>query len=285
MERNHNIAVVVPVYKSAMTSDELLSFRQTIKVLGRYDIWIVCPQTLDTDSYRIEFPLLKVTTFSPDYFDGIAGYNRLMKSNKFYHRFLAYRYILICQLDAWVFADKLEYWAGLGYDYIGSPWFEHVEGKDWNVLKTDENGNYKLWKTGNGGLSLRKVQTFETVTRRFQRTKTIVEIFTEEYHSLKDLGKCLLLCCGPLVGTNSMRHFINTHTRHVWEDAFFCIELTKTRFRMNIPSPEEAAFFSFECQPQYLYEHVTKGELPFGCHGWRKYQKDFWQQFIENKKE
>ena len=39
---------------------------------------------------------------------------------KKYH-FLEYQYMLIYQLDAFVFEDKLDYFCELGYDYIGIP--------------------------------------------------------------------------------------------------------------------------------------------------------------------
>lgn len=276
------IAIAIPVYKPDMSADEERSFLQCQKILQNYDTYLVCPNSLNTSKYeQVSIHPLHDKRFKPSYFKGLEGYNRLMKSHEFYNRFRDYDYLLIYQLDAWVFSDELEMWCNKGYDYIGSPWFEHQEGAAWSELVKTKDGHYKLWLTGNGGLSLRKVSAFMDVTRRFRRVKTCHEVFQEEYHSLADLGHCLLRCCGPLIGTNSMRHFIETQTKFVWEDAFFCHTLGNTRFRLSIPSPEEAAFFSFECMPAYLYEYVTKGRLPFGCHAWRKYQyEEFWHKFI-----
>jgi len=44
-----------------------------------------------------------------------------MMSPAFYDAFKAFDYILIYQLDAFVFRDELEYFCSLGYDYIGAP--------------------------------------------------------------------------------------------------------------------------------------------------------------------
>lgn len=39
----------------------------------------------------------------------------------FYRRFGKYKYMLIYQLDAFVFSDKLLDFCEMGYDYIGAP--------------------------------------------------------------------------------------------------------------------------------------------------------------------
>lgn len=44
-----------------------------------------------------------------------------MLSAEFYDRFAAYEYVLIYQLDAFVFADRLAEFCQMGYDYIGAP--------------------------------------------------------------------------------------------------------------------------------------------------------------------
>ena len=42
----------------------------------------------------------------------------------------------------------------------------------------------------------------------------------------------------------------------------------------------DALRFSFEVNPKSLYK-MNNDKLPFGCHGWRKYDPDFWKQFIK----
>lgn len=265
--------IVIPVYKTIITSEEKQSLKQCMKILGTHRICLVCPKSLNTTIYHetagVKLPCKR---FSDVFFNSIDGYNRLMTSHTFYQRFCEYEYMLIYQLDAWVFRDELDAWCQKGYEYIGAPWFEkhlsHEEG-------------YKLWCTGNGGLSLRKVSAFIRVTNPRLKIKSCKEIFRDEYHSIRDLGHCILRCMSPLIGNNTMRHYMKQVRQHMWEDGFFSYGLESTRHRLNIPTPEEAAWFSFEVSPKYLFNEVTHGKLPFGCHAWKKYQyEEFWKQYI-----
>ena len=56
--------------------------------------------------------------------------------------------------------------------------------------------------------------------------------------------------------------------------------LDETKHKLHRPSPEEAARFSFECSPEYLFQFIGR-TLPFGCHAWRKFQyEEFWSKYI-----
>ena len=68
-------------------------------------------------------------TFDPAYFTSIQGYNRLLLSTEFYQRFLGSAYLLICQLDVFVFRDELAGWVARGYDYVGAPWVSSTAGQ------------------------------------------------------------------------------------------------------------------------------------------------------------
>ena len=71
-----------------------------------------------------------------------------------YRSFSSYAYMLVYQLDAFVFNDRLLEFCSMGYDYIGSP-----------MRRTDS------WRdigcsVGNGGFSLRKISSMLRVLRR-----------------------------------------------------------------------------------------------------------------------
>lgn len=265
--------VLIPVYKADLTEDEKASLRQCVGVLGHHPICLVCPRSLDTAVYNhVAGKSLKCIRFEESFFRGIEGYNKLMKSRAFYERFQSYEYILIYQLDAWVFKDELDEWCDKGYDYIGAPWFEKH--------KTHEEG-YSLWCVGNGGLSLRRTQTFITVTTPSLRLKSYAQIFRNECHSLRGIWRCLASCC-PFSRRNTLGYYMNKgEASWMWEDGFFCYGLEPTRYALKRPSPQEGAFFSFECSPKYLFDEITHRELPFGCHAWKKNQyKEFWEKYI-----
>ena len=144
-------AIIIPIYRK-LTELESVSMKQALNVLGDWDIFGVIPEKsmfLDTLDRKIEFP--------KEYFESVDSYNRLMLSEAFYERFANYEYILVYQLDAFVFTDQLSYFCQLGYDYIGAPWLHGV----YNYV--DEK--HCIWHVGNGGLSLRRVQSFINVIR------------------------------------------------------------------------------------------------------------------------
>ncbi len=121
------MVVVVPVYRASLTREEEISLRRTCMVFGeRRRIVVVQPYGLDLSGLADKHPCLQFETFPPDYFSGIRGYNRLMTSKTFYGRFADYEYILIVQLDAYIFRDELDEWCVRGYDYVGAPWLQRL---------------------------------------------------------------------------------------------------------------------------------------------------------------
>lgn len=259
---NFLCAIVIPIYKESLDRYEELSLRQCLKILKKYKVFIVTYEHLELSNYyniagEYNVQLDKIF-FPPSFFEGIEGYNRLMKSKDFYLSFSSFKYILIYQLDAFVFKDDLENWCRLGYDYIGAPWVEDDDGKTVNVND---------WKVGNGGLSLRKVSHCLKVLK----WKGPVLKYSY-YKKLKYLPYML-------GWKNNIAYFKNSNMN---EDALFSGFLSPSYLNPNLPSPVEAASFAFEKYPSYLYR-VCNNHLPFGCHAFLKYEYDsFWKQYIEN---
>ncbi len=145
------VAIVIPIYQTKLSANEQISLRQCQRVLGKYPIILIAPKELNTDFIADYIDSYTVIRFPESYFLSPKTYNHLLVSTEFYHEFLAYEFILIHQLDAYVFDDQLTHWCEKGYDYIGAPKLrkKHITGKgslfDEPVLM-------------NGGLSLRKVK-------------------------------------------------------------------------------------------------------------------------------
>lgn len=146
MVNREQVAIVVPTYKTELSESEQISLSQLLKILGRYDIYCAVPEGLQAKY----FSKVLIKQFSDSYFSDITGYNRLMLSVDFYKEFETYRYILIYQLDAFVFSDCLLDFCNLGYDYIGAPWL--------TGMRKRINDTYVYANVGNGGFSLRNVQ-------------------------------------------------------------------------------------------------------------------------------
>ena len=143
------VAVIVPIYKNELSCLEKISWKQALRIFKQYDIIIVAPEEL---CMELEGKYEGIERFSGKYFESVEEYNMLRLTTSFYQRFERYEYILIYQLDAFVFSEKLSFWCGLGYDYIGAPW---LYGLFYYVDET-----HCIWHVGNGGLSLRRVSSF-----------------------------------------------------------------------------------------------------------------------------
>jgi Protein of unknown function (DUF5672) len=154
---NNNIAILIPIYKTEISTSELISLKQCKKILGEFPIVFIHPKDLELKNYTDVITKYESYSFDNKYFNNIKGYSQLMLSPFFYKSFLSFQYILIYQLDAFVFKNDLEFWANKNYDYIGAPWLSKpplTNGKPFFDLTP-----WFVNKVGNGGLSLRKVKS------------------------------------------------------------------------------------------------------------------------------
>ena len=266
------VTIVVPVYLSDISKDEELSFRQTLTVLEKYPITIVCPYNLDISAFETianEFKIdLRLEMFDKIFFQGIKGYNRLLLSQEFYQRFSNYEYMLICQLDAYVFRDELKEWCNQGYDYIGAPLVGHF---------SDTVFSHSM-RVGNGGFSLRKVSTY--ISFFMSRKKVFSSKQIVRYIALwKKPYTRIWLWLFMMLGWRNIPSDVAQRWNYN-EDDFWSGLLDNSRFALKKPSPRVALQFSFERFPSELFEMNNK-QLPFGCHAWMKYQyHEFWERLI-----
>lgn len=276
-------AIIIPIYRKNISENELLSLTQCFKILNNYPVVFVGPESLDTKFYEefcnthnIEF---KIERFKDKFFKGLSEYSKLLLNVNFYKKFESYEYILLYQLDAWVFRDELKNWMDKGYDYIGAPWFERFD-----KAKPDAK---LLPIAGNGGLSLRKVSSIIQALSFPYPAKYVMDWGDIFYHYKKKrliwnilsipkflwlkLGLCNLSC-----------FFFKT--TNLYEDIVFAKFMPKAGKNLKFAPPEEAMHFSFEVNPSKLYK-ITNNKLPFGCHAWEKYEPEFWAKFITFAKE
>lgn len=144
---NELVAVIIPIYRNELNEYEKISLAQTLKVMSGYPIIYIMPEGFECS---IDLQIGTIVRFPRIFFESIDSYNKLMVSECFYETFINYTYILICQLDVFIFKDELGSFCDLNYDYIGAPWLSGYT--DYNVL------NRRVLNVGNGGFSLRKVK-------------------------------------------------------------------------------------------------------------------------------
>lgn len=266
-------AVVIPIYKLELSENEQDSLKQALLVLGRHPIVFVCSRELDVARYQAlcnSTVTIQFARFNPHYFSSIHGYNQLLTSLSFYKTFAEYEYILIYQLDAWVFKDELDFWCIRGYDYIGAPWFE-----SWHEATI----NHAMIEGGNGGFSLRRVASYVSVLKKIP---VLLQI-TRWYYKLQlhrvMARKFYYRLFGFRYNEEAVRHI---YERERANEDFFWTQLVSKVFDFKIAPAKESVGFGFEVNPSVLFE-MNHQQLPFGCHAWEKYDKPFWSAFIRNK--
>lgn len=277
--------VIIPVYNPHPEITEKASFRQTLRVLHKFDTCIVTHARCSLSTYQSiaekENRTFDIQLFESKYFESVSGYNDLCMSIEFYKRFDDYRYMLICQLDAWVFSDQLDYWCDKGFDYIGAPiYYPHNDKQFTNIL----------FGVGNGGFSLRKISHCQKIISRSHRLpllkpSELVRIYWYQgcyfdyfkkspLRWLRIIPTVIIKCFGI---TNNIHYYIQ---KHLNEDLIFGQWSCRSwGCHSHIPDEYEASHFAFEVHPSMLFK--KNGRLPFGCHAFMKWEYDsFWKQHI-----
>lgn len=151
---NKDCVVVIPAYKTKLNTFEHDSLVQCVKTLGnQYEIVLACPHSLDISSYYIiAGRALSVLRCNDSFFRSQKTYSDMCECWQFYDAFNDYQYMLIYQLDAWVFENRLKEFMDMGYDYLGAL---HLPGV-----------HCVLGECGNGGFSLRRISRFIEVCKK-----------------------------------------------------------------------------------------------------------------------
>jgi hypothetical protein len=257
-ENNTMVKILIPVYKSEFDEYEIISLKQCCKILFDYPVVFLKPVSLDLSHILNVFPQTSAESFDDAYFNSLFDYNRLMLSNTFYERFADCEYILIHQLDAYVFKDELKEWCRKNYDYIGAPFlikpkyhrffpyiFLRIKAFFYFFAGRPCRPVMLGGKIGNGGLSLRKVKPHLKTTLEKQKK---IDYFLER----------------------SKRH------SEYNEDVFWGTQNPE----FSRPGLLEAIAFSIDDYPAIGLQ-MNNGNLPFGCHGWSKPERlIFWKNII-----
>lgn len=154
MEKRNHCAVVIPAYREHPTPSEKKSLDRTADILNHRALYLLVPEDLPTDWYSSRYPHITIQRYPPSCFSGFSSYNRWMLSADFYEEWLrlGFEWILICQLDVYVFSDMLDVFLKEHYAYWGGPMLRVSKGRP------------ELYG-GNGGFSLRNLKAMARVLR------------------------------------------------------------------------------------------------------------------------
>lgn len=254
----HVVKVIVPFYTTKLRGWEREALAQTMRMFSpAYPVIFLKSEGLSIDAYTTLYPQAEVIEVSTDWLGtrrGIAGYNEMMMSERFYALFYDAEYILICHLDAWIFRDELKEWCAKGYDLVAAPWPTRPRYNRF-PLKQLLRWKFRLFpskriirsqmfgRIGNGGLCLRRVSAFREACILYRLE---IERFNRQVDPLYN------------------------------EDIFWA--LVPEHFRY--PSVETALQFAYDLKPEVCYK-LNHRQLPMGCHGFmHKRRIRFWKQFI-----
>lgn len=254
--------IVIPIYHWPLEDHETLSLKVVRKILGSsHPVHFISPRSLPLppDFLQINERIIR---FDDCFFHGISGYNQMLVSKWFFQFFShQFTHILIYQLDCLVFFDRLHHFCNQGFDYIGAPWFKYF-------LEDPSEG---LWAAGNGGFSLRNIQStlaiFETKVRKGRLS--LGEGLAAHYANPSNQENPNWLPTQSV----SVSEEIALYPYN--EDLFWSFEAPLINPSFRVAPPKKALRFSFEKLPLWCYKH-NKKQLPFGCHAWQKNETSFW---------
>ena len=266
--------IVIPIWKKELDCVEEISLKRLRKVLiddkmnvgvwheykDYSPVYLVCPKGLDTSEYEKIYNVgdkeidLKKVEFDSGYFESTATYSKLCISYDFYKTFDKYEYMLIYQLDCYLFKDEIIQWCNKGYDYIGGPILSTDCG--WDTVKESQKG--KKWQpyVGNGGFSLRKIETFKDITDPNGELR--------QTYNLND----------------------EVLSKVIFEDKYFCNDLFNY-YELDIPDWIEACEFGIDMSVDVIYDYLKMNPSPMGIHSvdknirwWKKIIPEFMDQNV-----
>lgn len=282
MANSINPAVLIPIYKAKINHYEAISLARALDCFRNYPIVLFGPQNLHplkikkyTQNIHVDSVNYEYWGLPNNFFSSVNAYNSLLLSKQFYSQLVHFSHILIYQLDAFVFEDRLVDWCQTDYDYVGAPIYP---------IGTSY-GQQNIQCIGVGGFSLRKVNSFLKV---LNSDKTIFR--------LNDLLQILrpYNCKGKIVrGIQGLRVILlqENHcesksnsliTMGINEDVVYGLYCNKYYNFFLVPKYNDAIKF---CIDRYVAQELThlKGQLPFGTHAWWTIEENFqiWKPLIE----
>jgi hypothetical protein len=261
--------IVIPTHKESLSGYEEIALINNLKILDNWPKTICLPFNISQDYYKklaednhLDFLILNLPE---GYLGSIENYNKLLLSPFLYEKYSDFKYILIAQVDVWIFRDELQYWIDKDFDYLGAPLFlpQNTQKK---ALKT-----LMLPYGGNGGLSLRNVEkTLEltrTPRRRMSASRVLVAItFLLRYQNWHYLN-IFWYSLNQL--WNNPKSFREKHL--IYEDVMFSIFYAIYDRKYRVAPSKVSLGFSIEVHSSDFLDSFFGFTSPFGLHGYDKY--------------
>lgn len=249
--QTNRCVVVIPLYRPWLKEFELLSIQRTQATLNEYKIVTIMPESMRSTRLPYLSEAAQRVCFSDRFFDGVAGYNKLLLDSTFYRTFADYEFILISQLDSMILEKSLDSFLHLPFDYFGAPFM-------FNIIQSNKEllGYLNIWQkmlfftglwkhsplVGNGGLSLR-------------RTKSFIKVIDDQ---------------------DSYKTILQPRNYRLNEDNFWSFHAANLSPGFRVAPFPIALKFAFEVNPRECLRR-NQGQLPFGCHAFDRHEPEFWR--------
>lgn len=260
---NKKVVIIVPTHKPTLSSDDEISLLHLKKYLDKYDTFFIIPKRISSKAF--ESRGYSVKRVDNDFFGTIRKYSNLLLTKNFYETFKDYDFMLVYQLDALVFSNKIESWVNYGYDFIAAPWFRPIIGFLSHKKGCPSSG-------GNGGFSLRNIQKSLKVLDIVNKSATR----TSENLFIRRLWFLIAILLGK-----SHKIWLNAKALDYpfYEDGFWALEAPKYLPEYKVAPFKVALQFAFERFPKKCFK-LNNYKLPFGTHAWKRYDQDFWKKYL-----
>ena len=257
------VVIIIPTHRSFISDEDKISLAHLKKYLHKYDIFFVIPKNISSTTFQSYG--YRVRQVDANFFGTIRRANEMYLNKRFYETFKTYDFMLIYQLDALIFSDQLENWINSGYDFIAAPWFRPIVGY------LSHKKGYPI-SGGNGGFSLRNIQKALKILDIVNKSAT--------RRSKNSLIRKFWFLLALLTGKSHKIWLKAPADNYPFnEDGFWSYEAPKYDPSYKVAPFKEALKFSFEKFPRQCFE-LNNQQLPFGCHAWTKYDRNFWTKFI-----
>ncbi len=217
-ELNKNVCVVIPFYKPQLDETEFISLKRCFEIFPNRHLILLGPEGIDASAYHLEKGRLQEIRMDKKYFKNVKSYSNLLTRSFFYKQFRAYDFMLIHQLDAFVFRDELDKWCNSGYKYVGAPWI---------------NARYYFRRAGNGGFSLRKVSAFYKTAKLFESITNLTKLNEDVIWANNPFSFTPLFKVANF--DNSLHFAFETEPKHCYELTGKCLPFGTHAWGKNDP--------------------------------------------------
>jgi hypothetical protein len=259
--------VVIPIHRSTLNEYERISLRRTFSVLTDHAISLLVPisrKLAIQEAVKELLPTGVETQWHVVEDEDLAShhaYNQLMLKEEFYQHYNDYSHLLICQLDVYVFEERLLEWCRQPYDYIGAPLY----------LPNAPHGPEGLFCIGVGGFSLRRIQPAMEMLHANPivfRTRDFLEILKPFNYKARTLFLTRFLrCrfndgCHLAASSNQLSKYLGVN-----EDSVFAKYLPRYTNSFRVADLDAALRFCIDKHVK-LDLAALGGALPFAAHAW-----------------